>query len=101
MTCRCSRSRPSTATGSRSCARLFAGLGRIRIYAKEPGKKPDFARPFVLEADSTVHDLARVVHKDIAENLRFARIWGHARFDGQQVDRHHVLADRDVVELHA
>jgi ribosome-interacting GTPase 1 len=49
----------------------------------------------------TVHDLARTVHKDIAENLRFARIWGHARFDGQQVDRHHVLADRDVVELHA
>jgi len=82
-------------------ARLFAGLGRIRIYAKEPGKKPDFARPFVLESGATVHDLARSVHKDIAENLRFARIWGHARFDGQQVDRHHVLADRDVVELHA
>jgi len=81
--------------------RLFGDLGRIRIYAKEPGRKPDFARPFVLEADSTVHDLARVVHKEIAENLRFARIWGHARFDGQQVDRDHVLADRDVVELHA
>ena len=81
--------------------RLFADLGRIRIYAKEPGKKPDFARPFVLEAGATVHDLARMVHKDIAENLRFARIWGHARFDGQQVDRDHVLADRDVVELHA
>lgn len=81
--------------------RLFADLGRIRIYAKEPGKKPDFARPFVLEGGSAVHDLARMVHKDIAENLRFARIWGHARFDGQQVDRHHVLADRDVVELHA
>lgn len=82
-------------------ARLFTDLGRIRIYAKEPGRKPDFARPFVLEAGATVHDLARMVHKDIAENLRFARIWGHARFDGQQVDRHHVLADRDVVELHA
>ena len=81
--------------------RLFADLGRIRIYAKEPGKKPDFARPFVLEAGSTVYDLAKAVHKEIAENLRFARIWGHARFDGQQVDRDHVLADRDVVELHA
>ena len=81
--------------------RSFADLGRIRIYAKEPGKKPDFARPFVLEAGATVHDLARAVHKDIAENLRFARIWGHARFDGQQVDRHHVLVDRDVIELHA
>ena len=81
--------------------RLFAGLGRIRIYAKEPGHKPDFARPFVLEAGATVHDLALHVHKDIAQRLKFARIWGHARFDGQQVDRDHALSDRDVVELHA
>jgi hypothetical protein len=81
--------------------RLFGDLDRIRIYAKEPGKKPDFARPFVLDDGATVHDLARAVHKEIAENLRFARIWGHARFEGQQVDRDHVLADRDVVELHA
>ncbi len=82
-------------------ARLFHDLGRIRIYAKEPGHKPDFARPFVLEAGATVHELARTVHKDIAEHLRFARVWGHARFDGQQVDRDHRLSDRDVVELHA
>jgi len=80
---------------------LFGDLGRIRIYAKEPGKKPDRERPFVLPAGATVYDLAKAVHKDIAEHLKFARIWGHARFDGQQVDRDHVLADRDVVELHA
>ncbi len=81
--------------------KLFADLGRIRIYAKEPGKKPDTDRPFVLPAGSTVYDLAKAVHKEIAEHLKFARIWGHARFDGQQVDRDHVLGDRDVVELHA
>ena len=48
-----------------------------------------------------IHDLARAVHKEIAERLRYARIWGSARFDGQQVDRDHALVDRDVVELHA
>jgi len=32
--------------------------------------------------------------------LRFARIWGSGRFDGQSVQRDHVLADRDVIELH-
>ena len=80
---------------------LFAELGRVRIYAKEPGRKPDLARPFVLARGATVHDLACAVHKDIAARLKYARIWGHARFDGQQVDREHVLADRDVVELHA
>ena len=80
---------------------LFRELNRIRVYPKEPGKKPDFARPFVLPEGATIHDLAVHVHKEIAERLKFARIWGHAKFDGQQVDRHHVLADKDVVELHA
>ena len=79
---------------------LFAELKRVRIYAKEPGKKPDLERPFVLKEGATVHDLALAVHKDIADRLKYARVWGHARFDGQQVDRDHVLADRDVVELH-
>jgi hypothetical protein len=79
---------------------LFVQLGRIRIYAKEPGKKPDHERPFVLPEGARVLDLAGAVHKEIAERLKFARVWGHARFDGQQVDREHVLFDRDVVELH-
>lgn len=80
---------------------LFRELGKIRVYPKEPGKKPDHERPFVLPAGATIHDLAFHVHKEIAERMKFARIWGHAKFDGQQVDRHHVLADRDVVELHS
>ena len=80
---------------------LFAELHCIRIYAKEPGKKPDLERPFVLKHGATVHDLALQVHKDIAERLKYARLWGSAKFEGQQVDREHVLNDRDVVELHA
>lgn len=80
---------------------LFRALERIRVYTKEPGKKPDRGKPFVLPAGATVHALAELVHHDVAAHLKFARIWGHARFEGQQVDRHHVLADQDVVELHA
>jgi len=80
---------------------LFRSLDRIRIYAKEPGKKPDLERPFVLKRGATVHALALAVHKEVAERVKYARIWGAARFDGQQVDRDHVLADRDVVELHS
>ena len=80
---------------------LFRELRRIRVNAKEPGHKADLASPFVLPEGATVHDLAVRVHKEVAEALRFARIWGNVRFDGQQVDRHHVLSDRDVVEIHA
>ncbi len=82
--------------------RLFRELSRIRVYTKEPGHKPDMGRPFVLPAGARIEDLASLVHHDLAARLKFARIWGaHARFDGQQVDRHHALEDRDVVELHA
>jgi ribosome-interacting GTPase 1 len=80
---------------------LWRGLRRIRVHTKEPGHPPDPGKPFVLPAGATVEDLARLVHRELAERVKFARVWGHAKFDGQQVDRHHVLADRDVVELHA
>ena len=81
---------------------LFRELKRVRVYTKEPGHKADLGRPFVLPEGATVHELALQVHKDLAERLKFARIWGpKARFEGQQVDRHHVLGDREVVELHA
>jgi len=81
---------------------LFLALDRIRIYAKEPGKKPDMEKPFVLKRGATVQALALAVHKELAERVTYARIWGSAAlFDGQQVDRDHVLTDRDVVELHS
>ena len=81
---------------------LFRELHRIRVHTKEPGHPPDAGKPFVLPEGATVEDLARQVHQDLAARLKFARIWGsHARFEGQQVDRHHALGDGDVVELHA
>jgi len=80
---------------------LFRRLGRIRVYTKEPGHKHERTKPFILPRAATVHDLALSIHNDIANRLKFARIWGnHARFEGQQVDRGHSLADGDVVELH-
>ena len=80
--------------------RTFAALDIIRIYSKEPGKQPDLTRPFTLSRGSTVEDLARTIHKDIAEGLKFARVWGPGVFDGQSVKRAHVLQDGYVVEIH-
>ncbi|MFI5197750.1 MAG: GTPase, partial [Thermoanaerobaculia bacterium] len=57
---------------------LFRELKRIRVYGKEPGRKADFERPFILPEGATIHDLAVHVHKEIAERLKFARLWGHA-----------------------
>jgi ribosome-interacting GTPase 1 len=82
-------------------ADLFHALHRIRVRTKEPGRPADPTRPFVLPEGATVERLAERVHLDLAAHLKFARLWGPgAKFEGQQVDRHHVLVDGDVVELH-
>lgn len=78
---------------------VFKRLNVIRVYTKKPGRKPDLKRPFVLPSHSTVSQLAELVHKDIADNLRTAKVWGSAKFDGQAVNHDYVLADKDIVEL--
>ncbi|MBN1138219.1 MAG: TGS domain-containing protein [Anaerolineae bacterium] len=78
---------------------VFDMLAIIRVYAKPPGKDPDFSRPYVLPRGSTVEEFARKIHKDFYDNLKAARVWGSAAFDGQAVSRDHVLRDGDVVEL--
>ncbi|GBC82178.1 GTPase Obg [bacterium HR10] len=75
-------------------------LGIIRVYTKEPGKKPDLTTPFVLKRGSTVADIARAIHRDFVQRLKYARIWGAGKFDGQLVHRDHVLEEGDIVELH-
>ncbi len=79
---------------------LFDELGIIRVYSKEPGKEPE-PDPFTLPRGSTVLDFARSIHKDLAENLKKAKLWGSARFPGQPVPRDYVLEDEDIVEIHA
>ena len=67
---------------------------------KPPGKKLDKKDPFVLPRGSTVLDLAGAVHRDLSDQLRYARIWGANTYPGQTVQRHHVLSDADILELH-
>ena len=79
---------------------LWEFLHVIRVYTKIPNKKPDLNQPFVLPQGSTVLDLAGAVHRDFANGLKFARIWGTEAHDGQPVARDHVVHEGDVLELH-
>jgi ribosome-interacting GTPase 1 len=81
-------------------ATLFELLHVVRVYAKPPGKEPDKSAPFVLAAGSTVLDLARHIHKELASEFKRARLWGEGAFPGQPVHHDHVLHDKDVVEIH-
>jgi len=80
--------------------RLWSLLAMVRVYSKHPGRPPDLHKPFTLPRGSTVADLARLIHRDLAETMKSARLWGHGRFEGQLVHKTEVLADRDVVEIH-
>ncbi len=78
---------------------MFAMLYVIRVYSKQPGKDPDLDAPYTAPIGTDVLAFATQVHKDFAENLKEARIWGSGKFDGQVVQRDHVLEDGDIVEL--
>ena len=80
--------------------RLWELMGMIRVYSKEPGRPPDLHKPFVVPVGATVAELARQIHRDLPERMKFARLWGHSRFEGQQVHKTEPLRDKDVVEIH-
>jgi ribosome-interacting GTPase 1 len=80
--------------------RTFAAFDIVRVYSKEPGKPPDRGAPFTLPRGSTVADLAGRIHQDVLEKMKFARVWGTGTFEGQAVQRDHVLVEGDVVEIH-
>jgi small GTP-binding protein len=79
---------------------IYQFLGVIRVYSKQPGKPPDMSSPFTCPVGSTVQEMASLVHRDFAEGLKSARIWGTGVFDGQTVKRDHVVNDKDILELH-
>jgi ribosome-interacting GTPase 1 len=79
---------------------VYQILGIIRVYTKAPGGDPDLSEPIVLKRGSTVEDVAFSIHKDFVRKLRYARIWGSGKFDGQMVKRDYPLSEGDVIELH-
>jgi ribosome-interacting GTPase 1 len=80
--------------------RVYQSLNVVRVYTKAPGKPADRERPFTSAVGSTVLDIARLVHRDIADQFKYARIWGQGVFDGQTVGREHIVHDGDLLELH-
>jgi hypothetical protein len=81
-------------------SRLWAKLGLIRIYTKEPGGKIQ-TKALVLKEGTTVKNAARVLHQDFVKFFRYARVWGSARFPGEKVGLDYKLKDKDVLEIHA
>lgn len=80
---------------------VFELLELVRVYTKAPGKPADLSSPFLLRRGQTVQDAARLVHKDFADNLKFARLYPVAGDrEPMMVDRNRLVEDEDIFEFH-
>jgi len=79
---------------------IYKALNIIRIYTKAPGKPVDLNDPIVLKEKSKVIDAARVIHKDFANNLKYAKMWRKGKFNAWKVDKDYPLEEGDIVEFH-
>lgn len=79
---------------------VFDALGIIRVYTKKVGQEPDFSDPIILPLGGSVEDAALTIHKDFAQKLQYARVWGKGKYEGQRVKKSFVLCDEDIIEFH-
>lgn len=78
---------------------IFFLLDKILVYTKKPGQKPDYNEPMVVKKDETIEEMALRLHKDFAKNLKFARVWGSTKFEGQRVSKDYKLQHLDTIEI--
>lgn len=80
---------------------VFDLLRIVRVYTKAPGKAADLNSPFLLHRGQTVQEAARLVHKDFADQLKFARLFHRSGGrDGRMVEQTHPVEDEDILEFH-
>ena len=79
--------------------RILESLQLIRVYTQKNGVVAN--EPIVVRKGTTVRELAEIIHREIAEKMRYARVWGRSvKLQGQQVGPDHRLEDGDIVEIH-
>ena len=81
---------------------IYESLGVVRVYTKSPSKKePDYEKPYTIRSGGTLLEIAEMVHRDLATNFKYARVWGKNVIGGSQMKGDYVVEDKDVVEIHA
>jgi ribosome-interacting GTPase 1 len=82
---------------------IYESLDVVRVYTKLPTKKEaDFDKPFTLKRGGTLLEVAELVHRDMAANFKYARVWGAGVLaPGTQMKGDYIIHDKDIVEIHA
>lgn len=84
-----------------SVARYFLkALDLVRVYTRNPKTGQVEARPVLVRRGTRVAEIAKIIHSDLYENFRFAKIWSSRfEFSPRRVGREYTPEDGDVVEI--
>jgi ribosome-interacting GTPase 1 len=81
---------------------IYAALDVVRVYTKLPTKKEaDYDKPYTLRRGGSLLDVAELIHRDLATNFKYARVWGSQVIGGSTLKGDYVVHDKDVVEIHS
>ncbi|MFP3191119.1 MAG: TGS domain-containing protein, partial [Thermoproteota archaeon] len=59
-------------------------------------------KPIVVDRNTKIIEIAEMIHKDLAKNFKYARVWGKSvKFPGEKVGPYHVPYDGDIIEIRA
>ncbi len=80
--------------------KIFEALDVVRVYTKMPNQKtPDYEQPYTVARGTPVVDVAGLIHRDLADRFKFARVWGKQVDPGTRVKPDYQVNDQDVVEI--
>jgi ribosome-interacting GTPase 1 len=80
--------------------RIWETLDFIRIYLKRPDGEPDFEKPLILAAGSTLRDVCKKIHPRFSEGAKYALVSGPSvKYAGQRVGLDHTPVDKDIVTI--
>lgn len=77
---------------------LFDALGVVRVYTVAATERKD-DRPYTIRRGQTVLDVAALIHKDFARDLKYARLVRPGQPD-RRIGKAFALQDGDRIEIH-
>ncbi|MEL9991121.1 MAG: TGS domain-containing protein [Thermoproteus sp.] len=82
---------------------ILKTLGLIRVFTKQIHSDGYTPKPLVVRENSTVGDIAKMIHSALYDNFKYAVVWRRESYPKwpKRVGLEYRLKDGDVVEIHA
>lgn len=79
---------------------ILKELNLIRVYTKSKAEKGFSERALVVRRGTTAREIARIIHKDLYENFKYAKVWSkRLPYSPMRVGPDFELEDGDAIEI--